>query len=95
MMKNILLVLGVVLTLVGCDTHGEEYTYNKDRYDILTIEGCEYIKVTHGYNGYLALKGNQSNPKCGCGVVDTVFITNRIPIDSASVAVEYLKSKGH
>ena len=50
-MKNILLVLGIALTLVGCDTHGEEYSYSKEKYDIVTIEGCEYIKVTHGYAG--------------------------------------------
>lgn len=52
-----LLVIG--FTFTSC--HGDSYTYDRDGYDIITIDGCEYVAMTYGESGYLAHKGNCKN----------------------------------
>jgi len=81
-MKNIIIILGIILTisLFSCDKNqgfggGTQWVKKeavKNTYEIIEIEGCEYIyvSVNSGYAGGLGLthKGNCKNPihNCNC-----------------------------
>lgn len=92
--------------IVSCDNvkHESEtkLTSGDFIYDVVTIDDCEYLQTYWSYGGYMAHKGNCSNPihqkdtvyvygvQVKYGTRDTIF--NMYPIDSAKVAIEYLKS---
>lgn len=48
-----------ILLLTSC--HGDTETYDRDDFDIIEIEGCEYIKINSAYGGWMAHKGNCKN----------------------------------
>ncbi len=91
--------------IVSCNAKHEvetQLTSGDIKYDLITIDDCEYLKRYSSYGGYMAHKGNCSNPihqkdtvyvygvQIRYGTRDTIF--NMYPIDSAKVAIEYLKS---
>ena len=59
-MKKLIYTINTVLIaflFTGCDTSNKIYT--EDSYDIVTIEGCEYVKLKgNSYQSSLAHKGN-------------------------------------
>ncbi len=55
---SVVFILGILLT--SC--HGDTENYNRDDYDIIEIEDCQYIKINSGYGGWMAHKGNCNNP---------------------------------
>jgi len=79
-MKKLLLIVVFFMTLVSCNNDNlgkneERFAQGsnavnvdniKNNYDVIEIEGCEYIVYTeyHGYGGYgfMAHKGNCNNP---------------------------------
>lgn len=62
-MKKLLLLFGLVIATSSCNN--PDPTVNSDddtEYRIEVIDGCEYIYRKSGYSGYMAHKGNCSNP---------------------------------
>ena len=105
-MKKILLTAMLGLTFVSCindNRTGIESTGGFE-YKIEVIDGCEYIQQSVGSRSVLAHKGNCSNlihqkdtvhvygVSIRYGTQDTIFEV--YPIDSAEVAIGYLKSNG-
>jgi hypothetical protein len=91
-MKKIFGILSVLFILSSCNG-GTVRQGSMDEEVTQIIEGCEYI-----YSSGIGLrsrvhKGNCSNPihKCNCGDIDTVFVS--LPVDSAEIAVGYLRSR--
>lgn len=99
-MRNLFIALVVLLT--ACEEPSKTLPDSKDEYNTLILEGCEYWVVDFGKQ--MAHKGNCSNSihkpdtvyinavQIRYGTRDTIF--TMYPIDSAEVAVGYLKSSG-
>jgi hypothetical protein len=54
-------------------------------------DGCEYVKRVDYNRGFMAHKGNCKNPIHDCS---HVVVYKNMPIDSAEIAIGYLKSNG-
>ncbi len=57
-------VIGVLLLLVGSisvSCNGRTKGMDRDDYNIVIIDGCEYIQFSRGYGGYFSHKGDCSN----------------------------------
>ena len=48
-----------ILLLTSC--HGDTETYDRNDFDIIEIDGCQYIKINSAYGGWMAHKGNCNN----------------------------------
>jgi hypothetical protein len=57
-MKKLLILIGVLL-LCGCGKVAVQPNGSKVRYEVIVIEGCEYIRMSAGEA--LAHKGNCTN----------------------------------
>ena len=59
-MKKILILAITLMGLTAC--HDHESQVGDFHYDVIEIDGCEYIKACNGYDGYLSHKGDCKNP---------------------------------
>lgn len=86
-MKKKILLAVTILMLLSCNSPDkyEEKKENGMNYTVMIIEGCEYIwyKDDYNYGQTLAHKGNCANS-----------IHYQYQIDSAEIAVGYLRSNG-
>lgn len=84
-MKRLLFIICIALTFIGCSRGEQLKNKNKmEKYDVITIDGCKYLQYGTSF-GYLEIthKGDCSNS-----------IHYQYPIDSAEVAIGYLRSNG-
>ena len=66
-MKQIYLILGLLILLSSCNSNppesGKHITSVEGLdFEMIVIDGCEYLRRSAGYAGYLAHKGNCTNP---------------------------------
>ena len=54
----------LLLSVMGCQSKSRKYpqTIPTTKYDILLVDGCEYIKIGSGNFQMMAHKGNCTNP---------------------------------
>ena len=89
-MKNLIVTLFVLsIALISCDG-GTVKRKTMDEFVTVIIEDCEYMY--HAGIGYRSMvhKGNCANPIHDCSKTDTLVVQG--PIDSAEVAIGYLRT---
>ena len=57
-MKKLLLLALTAMMMVGCDQQQFANNITKDDFGVCVYDSCEYLIAAHGYNGFLAHKGN-------------------------------------
>lgn len=85
----------IVLTSCSADSMGENDNVQdhaeKLRMKTFEHDGCEYVRRVEYNRGFMAHKGNCKNPIHDCS---HVVVYKNMPIDSAEIAIGYLKSNG-